>query len=88
VTVENFQTAAGLGVQFPDDPFAILAYTLDPSGFSAPPLLGEGTLWTGLPDNAIGDFAVGLDYTLFASGIGTTVDPLLGARLSGFVPGL
>jgi hypothetical protein len=37
---------------------------LDPSAFSANPGLG------GLPDNAIRDFAVGLDYTLFASGIG------------------
>ena len=30
------------------------------------PVLGG----SGLPDNAIGDFAVALDYTLFATGIG------------------
>jgi hypothetical protein len=65
-SVDNFQT--GFGNVFPDDPFTILALDLDPSAFSANPVLG------GLPDNAIGDFAVGQDYTLFASGIGGQVD--------------
>jgi hypothetical protein len=35
-----------------------LADALDPSGFSA-----------GVPDNALGDLAVGIDYTLFATGL-------------------
>jgi hypothetical protein len=35
-----------------------LADALDPTGFSA-----------GVPDNAIGDLAVGTDYTLFATGL-------------------
>jgi hypothetical protein len=53
-SVDNFQT--GFGNFLPNDPFTILALDLDPSAFSANPDLG------GLPDNAIGDFAVGLDY--------------------------
>jgi hypothetical protein len=46
-----------------DDPFTLLANSLDPSAFS-----------NHLPDNAIGDLAVGLDYTTFASGLGPVVD--------------
>jgi hypothetical protein len=79
-SVDNFQT--GFGNFLPNDPFTILALDLDPSAFSANPDLG------GLPDNAIGDFAVGLDYTLFASGIGNQVDFFLHGLLSELgVPG-
>jgi hypothetical protein len=46
-----------------DDPFTHLADSLDPSAFS-----------NGLPDNGIGDLAVGLDYTTFSSGLGALLD--------------
>jgi hypothetical protein len=68
-SVDNF-----LQTSFPclgfcaDDPFTLLAHSLDPSAFSLDPTQGL------LPDNAIGDLAVGLDYTLFASGLGPVVD--------------
>jgi hypothetical protein len=65
-SVDNFLASAAISPNFPegDDPFSFVVWELDPSAFSAYPLDG------GLPDNAIGDFAVGLDYALFASGIG------------------
>ena len=44
---------------------ASYTWELDPNRFTDDP-----TLTGGLPDNSIGDFAVALDYTLFASGIG------------------
>ncbi len=53
-----------------DDPFTFLIYNvLDTSAFTDDPGVGL------VPDNAIGDLAVGLDYTLFASGLGQTLDP-------------
>jgi hypothetical protein len=66
-SVDNFLADVPLSPNYPDgdDPFSFIAWELDPSAFSADP-----TLAGGLPVNAIGDFAVGLDYTLFASGIG------------------
>jgi hypothetical protein len=54
-----------------------LADKLDPSAFSDAPDLG------GLPDNAIGDFAVGLDYGLYANGLGS-LDFGLGVLLGVF----
>jgi hypothetical protein len=62
-SVDSFEAGFNPPV-VPDDPFSLLAWDLDMSAFSANPGLG------GLPDNAIGDFAAGLDYTLFASGLG------------------
>jgi hypothetical protein len=65
-SVDNlFQTSfACFGGFCADDPFTNLTLSLDPSAFSV-----------GLvPDNAIGDLAVGLDYTTFASGLGPVVD--------------
>jgi hypothetical protein len=50
-----------------DDPFRGLVDHFDPSAFSGTP---EGLL---VPDTAIGDFATGMDYTIFASG-GSTLD--------------
>ena len=72
-TVDNFQQTAfslvfGVGA---DDPFSLLAHSLDPSAFSNLDLSAFGP---GLPDNAIGDLAVALDYTTFASGLGWVVD--------------
>jgi hypothetical protein len=66
-SVDNFLADAPISTQFPegDDPFSFYTWELDPSSFTDDP-----TLAGGLPDNAIGDFAVALDYTLFASGIG------------------
>jgi hypothetical protein len=57
------------------DPFSFWAFLLDPSAFSYDPA-GFGYVTDGgLPLNASADFAIGLDYTLFASGLGATVDP-------------
>jgi hypothetical protein len=66
-SVDNFLADAPISAQFPegDDPFSFYTWELDPSSFTDDP-----TLAGGLPDNAIGDAAVALDYTLFASGIG------------------
>jgi hypothetical protein len=65
----------------PDDAFTVLTDLLDPSAFSGTPF---GLL---VPDNTIGDFAVGLDYTLFASGIGAALDPGLDMFLSNILSG-
>lgn len=63
------------------DPISLGLYSIDPTAFSADPSLG------GLPDNGIGDLAVGLDYGLFSaetdlgqlfSSIGTDILLLLG----------
>jgi hypothetical protein len=66
-SVDNFLTDVPISTQFPDgdDPFSFITWELDPSTFTADP-----TLAGGLPDDAIGDSAVALDYTLFASGLG------------------
>jgi hypothetical protein len=58
----SFSCAFGYAYCF-DDPFTHLANLLDPSAFS-----------NGLPDNAIGDLAVGLDYTTFSTGLGALLD--------------
>jgi hypothetical protein len=66
-SVDNFLT----GVPGGDDPITVLVATLDPSAFSGLPLgLGE-------PINGVGDLAVGLDYSIFASGLAPTLDPII-----------
>ena len=74
-SVDNFLVNAGVfvGSDFPDgdDPFSFLVSGIDPSAFSAGaggdllPLV-DGSL----PVNGSADVAVGLDYALFATGIG------------------
>jgi hypothetical protein len=65
------------------DPFSIIAYRLDPSlpmdqlPFSMDPAGFGYFLDNGVPLNATGDFALGLDYMLYASGIGATLDPII-----------
>lgn len=54
-SVDNY--AGFQGSVWVDDPFTVLTHLLDPSAFSG-----------GLPDNAIGDLAVGLDYTVVTAG--------------------
>jgi hypothetical protein len=68
-SVDNFQ--AGFDTYFGAVTFTYLTDYLDPSAFSANP---DGLL---IPDNAIGDLATGLDYTLFASGLGSLDADLL-----------
>jgi hypothetical protein len=51
---------------FPNDPFTFVTDELDSTAFSG-----------GFPDNAIGDFAVGLDYSVDAVGLYPTIDPYL-----------
>jgi hypothetical protein len=61
-SVDNFQT--GFNSFFATDPLSSWTQTLlDPAAFSADPDIG------GLPLNATGDFAVGLDYAMFSSGL-------------------
>jgi hypothetical protein len=67
----DFEGGFGVDQLFASVTFTELTDTLDPSAFTAAPTLG------GLPDNAIGDLAVGLDYTLFASGLGSLDADLL-----------
>ena len=71
-SVDGFQQ--GGSFLFPNDPFTFVTDELDPSAFSG-----------GFPDNAIGDFAVGLDYTVFDVGLFPTLDPFLDALFG--VPG-
>jgi hypothetical protein len=65
------------------DPFSIIAYRLEPSlpldqlPFSMDPAGFGYFLDGGVPLNATGDFALGLDYMLYASGIGATLDPII-----------
>jgi hypothetical protein len=63
-SVETFQQ--GGSFLFPDDPFTFVTDKLDATAFSG-----------GFPDNAIGDFAVGLDYSVDALGLYPTIDPFL-----------
>jgi len=55
-----------------DDPFSSLVWTFDPTAFDAFAYSAPFTYGSGLPLNGVSDFAVGLDYALFASGIGGT----------------
>jgi hypothetical protein len=66
-SVENFLADVPISTQFPDgdDPFSFITWEVDPSTFTADPTLNGG-----LPDNALGDAAVALDYSLFVSGLG------------------
>jgi len=50
------------------DPLSLLAFEFDPSGFTQGGFTGIDPASGGLPDNAISDLAVGLDYTLWADG--------------------
>lgn len=75
-SVENFLADAPISTQFPDgdDPFSFITWELNPSAFTGEPLVPHELYGTivpgGVPDNAIGDSAVALDYGLFASGLG------------------
>jgi hypothetical protein len=92
-SVDNFLVDAGVFVNNPfpegDDPFSFLVSSLDPSAFSAG---ADGDLLPlvdgSLPLNATADFAVGLDYALFATGIGgndVAISDLLSSIMS--IPG-
>jgi hypothetical protein len=82
-SVDNFL----LNIGNQEDPFSIIAYRLDPSAFSHDPAAFGYFLDDGLPVNATGDFALGLDWTLFDSGIGATLDPIIYLFLDPFLYG-
>ena len=63
-SVDGFQQGGSFLI--PNDPFTFVTDELDHSAFSG-----------GFPDNAIGDFAVGLDYSVDAVGLYPTIDPFL-----------
>jgi hypothetical protein len=76
-SVDNFWSASGYFGSPGDDPFTILAAeVLGSSAFAG----GEITT----PDSAISDLAVGLDYTIFASGLAPTLDPALDGFVNSF----
>jgi hypothetical protein len=82
-SVENF--LLNMGNQ--EDPFSIIAYRLDASAFSHDPAAFGYFLDDGVPLNATGDFALGLDWTLSESGIGATLDPIIFLFLDPFLYG-
>jgi hypothetical protein len=68
INVDNFQLGGGF---FPNDPFTLLTNFLDPSAFTYETGVGL------LPDNAIGDFAVGLDFSGLFGPVNIYLDGLL-----------
>jgi hypothetical protein len=82
-SVDNFL----LNIGNQEDPFSIIAYRLDPSAFSHDPAAFGYFLDDGVPLNATGDFALGLDWTLYESGIGATLDPIIYLFLDPFLYG-
>jgi hypothetical protein len=68
-SVDAFQSGAGA-----DDPFSILVAGIDPGAFSVDPNSGAYFADGGAPTDALGTLATGLDYTLFATGLGPTLD--------------
>jgi hypothetical protein len=65
-SIDTFNADIALAYQI--DPLSQLAFEFDPSGFTQNGFTGIDPQSGGLPDNAIADLAVGLDYTLWASG--------------------
>jgi len=79
-SVDDFETAA-YGLLQGVDPTSELVYQLDPNSFT-PPDAGFlfDTCFIACPTFPLdppGDFALGLDYSIFASGLGPTLDPLI-----------
>lgn len=79
-SVDDFETAA-YGLLQGVDPTSELVYQLDPNSFTPP---DAGFLFDTcviacptFPLDSTGDFALGLDYSIFASGLGPTLDPLI-----------
>lgn len=71
-SIETFNGEVETAYQI--DPLSQLVFEFDPSGFYKDGFTGIDSQSGGLPDNAIADLAVGLDYTLWASdltGVGT-----------------
>lgn len=64
-SIDTFNSDVELAYQI--DPLSQLAFEFDPSGFTEGGFTGIDPASGGLPDNAIADLAVGLDYTLWAS---------------------
>jgi hypothetical protein len=77
-SIDTFNTDIALNYQI--DPLSQLAFEFDPSGFGFDGYTGDDPASGGLPLNAFTDFAVGLDYTLWASdatGVGTGLTDLV-----------
>jgi hypothetical protein len=78
-SVDNFLTPAG--TWGPNDPFSMLAAQFDQTAFDPNPWFNPDSCLGGcdiIPADSTGDFALGLDYTVFASGLAPTLDPLIG----------
>ncbi len=76
-SVDNFLTIADSNYG-PDVAFSEIAYAFDPSAFNP----DAGFLFNScvgcdiIPLDSTGDFALALDYAVFASGLSSIVDPL------------
>jgi hypothetical protein len=77
-SVESFITAADSGYS-PDATFSELTYAIDPNSFSPDSefLFNSCVGCDITPLDANGDLALALDYSIFASGLSSTVDPLV-----------
>jgi hypothetical protein len=77
-SVENFEALAYSSAGS-DAPFSMLTYAYDPSAFSPVPYLFDNCVVAcpTVPLDPTGDFALGLDYTVFASGLAPTLDPVI-----------
>jgi hypothetical protein len=77
-SVDNFLTIADSNYG-PDVEFSELAYFLDPSSFNpdAGFLFGSCIGCDITPLDSTGEFALGLDYAVYASGLWPIVDPLV-----------
>jgi hypothetical protein len=77
-SVDSFVTAADSG-HSPDAIFSELTYQIDPNSFSPDSefLFNSCVGCDITPLDANGDFALALDYSIFASGLSSTVDPLV-----------
>jgi hypothetical protein len=77
-SVDNFE-ALNYSSAGEDAPFSSLTYDFDPSAFSPVPYVFDNCVVAcpTFPLNATGDFALGLDYTVFASGLAPTLDPVI-----------
>ncbi len=77
-SVDNF-LALAYSSYGEDAPFSYLLSQVDPNAFSTADL----PFWScfidcpTFPTDSAGEFALGLDYAIFASGLGPTVDPLI-----------
>jgi len=77
-SVDNFETLAYSSAGS-DAPFSGITDAFDPSAFTPVPYVFDNCVVAcpTFPLDSTGDVALGLDYSIFASGLGPTLDPLI-----------